>query len=526
MNKRFSLVPENVDLISEIVSEFMKKLHLPRRAIIRGRLTVESVLLSWLEKAPENTKVSLELGKYLMRPYVRLDFEGVKTNPFEENDDEDANYFNKVIANMGLSTNFSYGHGVNYVDIKLPIRNFTMGNTVKILTGIILAFITSGLLKFCAPEYIDIISKEMISPIFNSFIALLSGVAAFMVFFNLLQSILNMGNVGNFSNIGGKVIRYIFGRNVLAAGLGVAVCSFCYEGAAVTKDTGVELVKLFSVAILNMIPSNLVQPFIEANTTQIIFLAIIAGIIILVLGRQVKSIFTFVNDWNAFFMTATEYFCAIFPFIVYLAVTSVLLQGQLSSNFFQIIKILLVVAIIALIYVFADVFLTSRKLGLGVRNYFRQVSPLALLAFSTGNAPACGELWEKICMKIGFNEQFFRYNAPLCQLLTLSGQIVIFISAVAGFREISGLTVTLPDLIVNGFVCVMIAASTAATPGGSIAVMAILATYNNLTEECLMIYIAANLFFDMFITTINMVGSLNNLVCVAHSMEMLGKNEH
>ena len=297
MAKKFLLTPENVDVISEEIFRFMTKLRMPQKSIIRGRLTTETILLSWLEQAPEGTEIFLSMGKQFLRPFVHLYYEGSPINPLEQNtESNDTDFYGKIVSNTGLLTNYQYTNGYNYIDIKLPMAG--LGNTVRILLSIIMAFITSACLFSLTPNYVSVISTEMINPIFNSFINLLSAVAAFMVFFNILHGIINMGNVSNLNNNGMKVLRFVMGRNVFSVILSILVCSLCYNGVELKADLSYAELKHFLITLAGMVPNNLVQPFIDCNTTQIIFLALTSGIIMLVLGQQIKGLFDFIKSWK------------------------------------------------------------------------------------------------------------------------------------------------------------------------------------------------------------------------------------
>ena len=214
MLKNYSLTPENVDIISDIVNQHMVSLRMPQRGVIRGRLTVESVLLNWLSSAPEGTEISLKFGKQFLRPYVRLYFGGTKVNPLENEDDEEGEYYKQIMANAGLAVDYRYRNGYNIVDIKLPMVG--MGSGQMVFISAVDSLATAAWISSFGSEFVNLVSKEMVAPLFNSVVNLLSGIAAFMVFFNVANGILRMGDVDNLNSQGTKVLKFVIGRNVLA----------------------------------------------------------------------------------------------------------------------------------------------------------------------------------------------------------------------------------------------------------------------------------------------------------------------
>lgn len=525
MNKKYLLTAENIDVISEEIASYMEKLKIPQMGIIRGRLTAETLLLAWLEKAPANTEVTLNMGKRFFRPYVQLSFDGEKIDPLESSVDDalanDAlNYFNSVMTNVGLSTTYKFRSGSNIVDIKLPMVN--IGSMGKILIGVLLAFVTSYLLGFAGADFSKVVSTEVVSPLFDMMLSLLSGIATFMIFFSVLSGVCNMGDIATLSNMGLKVLNLVLGRNLIALVLGMVVSTFAFGVVELGGGVDLSVLKTVFQMFIGMVPGSLVKPFIEGNTLQIIFLAVMAGIILLILDQQVKGVIAFVNECNTLFMTAISYFCATIPVIVYLSFTNVLLSGNLGYVI-KVWKPLLVIAIIAVIYIGLDTAYTGWKSGFGIVAHFKNVMPATILALSTGSAPACIPLLDKTCNGLGLDKKFLNFGLPICQILTNTGTVIAFAGVIMGFSEICGVSISIPKLIVSGVAYFIISIAAPPIPGGSISVMAILMSQALLPEYCLAIYIAVNVLLDMLLTSVNIASNVNNLVCAASALNMISK---
>ncbi len=517
MIENYSLTPENVDIISDIVARYMSEYNMPRKDIIRGRLAVETVLLFWIEKAP-GVEVSLVLGKRFLRPYIRLQFDGKMINPLESERDEDFAYYGSVIGNVGLNIGYQYNEGTNYVNIGLPLVN--IGNSGRIFLAILLAFVTGFGLNCFGSNVAAVISEEFMTPVFNSLINLLSAIAAFMIFFNILYGVISMGNVANLNKAGFKLLRLVMGRNSLAIIFGMSVCAVVFDVVELRADFNIFIFKDLFNLLVSIVPNNLIRPFIDGDTLRIIFLAVSTGIILLALGQQTKGIVNFVKEWNVFFSTAINYFCKLVPLVVYLALTSVLMKGNLK-NIWAVWKILLVVALIGFVYLVADTVIAGLRSGIGVRKYIRNMLPMARVALTTGNAAACGTYFEQVCSKIGFDKSFYEYSSVGCQILTSTGTVIVLMTTIMGFQEFCGQSVPMSEFLISGFVYLLIAPSTFAIPGGSISVVALLMSNNFLPDYCLEVYIATNLFFDMLITVVNEVSSVNNLVNSSYVMGMI-----
>ena len=520
MEQNYVLTSENVDVISDVINKYMVQLRMPRKAVIRGRLVVETVLLAWLEKVPEGTEICLTMGKRFFRPYVNLQFAGEKVNPLDISQDEELGYYGELMNNVGLSVGYQYIGDSNFVTINLPMVD--IGNSWKILMAVLLAVATSFVLGQLDNVSLTVVIRHFVEPVFTSVISFLSALAAFMIFFNILSSTISMGDVSNINRNGLKLLRSIIGHNFLAVIIGMIICFFAFDVVELRADlTFFDLEALFKL-LVGIIPDNLVKPFIDGDTLKIIFLAVSAGILLLVMGERGKKIKALVRECNEFFSIAINYFCSMFPLIVYLALTNVLLRGNLQ-HIWAVGKILFVVVIIGAVYLVQDVFLSAVHARMGIKRYVVNLIPMFKVALFTGNAAASGELFDKTCSKIGFVKSFYEYGSLVTQVLTASGTIIVLLCTITGFQEYCGQTISLSEFLVSGLVYVLIAPSTFAIPGGSISVMTILMSQSFLPDFCIIVYIATNLLFDMLITAINQVSCLNNLVCAASALNMISK---
>lgn len=519
MDKKYFLTEKNIDVISDEVASYMEKLNINSTGIIKGRLIVETILLAWLEKVSDsNTKISITMGKNFLRPYICLQYSGEKINPLAVSADDDLNYYKNILNRADLSVNYSYNNGANSVKIDLPM--VTLSNTWKILIAIISAIITTYGLRLLNNDVAIILANKFVSPLLTSMINFLSAIAAFVIFFNILGGVLNMGNVKDFNKVGFRLLRFIIGHNFFAIVIGMTICFFAFDVVELQSDFSFyDLEALFDLFV-GIFPNNLIRPFIDGDTLKIIFLAISFGVVLLVSGNQTNGIVVAIKNCNDFFSRTINYFCALSPVIIYLALADVLLRGNLQ-NIWSVGKIILVVIIISFVYLLQDVFLSGVHSQIGIKNYLFNLWPIFKIGLITGNAAVSGELFEKTCKKISFDKSFYEYGSFASQVLTQTGTVIVLMCTVMGFKEYCGQTMTISEFIVSGIVYLLIAPSTFSVPGGSISIVALLLSQNFLPDFCINVYIATNLIFDMLITSINAVCSVNNLVGSAWLLDML-----
>lgn len=83
--------------------------------------------------------------------------------------------------------------------------------------------------------------------------------------------------------------------------------------------------------IVNIVPSNLVKPFVESDTLQIIFLAVLLGIAVGMIGRYTKVLMEVFEACNELFLTVTTLISKLIPAVVFAAVFLMIIQTGTDS---------------------------------------------------------------------------------------------------------------------------------------------------------------------------------------------------
>ena len=165
------------------------------------------------------------------------------------------------------------------------------------------------------PENIRLVfSEQLISPIFNTFMGLLSAIAGPMIFLSVTWGIYSIGDTTTLGRIGKKMItRFLVMQFILSViALILFVPFFTIEKTADSSFAFSELFQMF----LDIIPSNFFTPFTEGNPLQIIFVAVIIGLAMLILGNKTTTAASFVEQSN---------------FIVQLIMETIQLQKELIT---------------------------------------------------------------------------------------------------------------------------------------------------------------------------------------------------
>ena len=174
--------------------------------------------------------------------------------------------------------------------LSLPIKIF-IGMALGIIAGLIFAFAHLG-------EF----TKEWIKPIGTIYVNLLKFLVVPVVLFSIADGVISLNDLKRVGSVGLKTFVYYMATTALAVVIGLALVNI-FKGAftplpsadieALTYEAK-EAPSVMQV-IVNIFPSNLVQPMVTSDMLPIIVIAIFLGAGCLAAGEKGAKIADLIN---------------------------------------------------------------------------------------------------------------------------------------------------------------------------------------------------------------------------------------
>lgn len=293
--EKFLLHASEIDRFSQLTVHLLQQMKINPRDILRFRLSMENVMEIWMHELGENTNCTFTSGSKFGRTYILLSAEGKVVNPNEYQDELTSIISNgsSLLTTLGLFLEYHYEDGKNFLKLTLPKKQ--TGQLKPVILSILLGILCGAVLSFGLPDVGNMVQTWFVSPIFNTFMNILTLIAGPMIFLAVYCGIYEMGDAATFGKIGKSlIIRFTsFAFLILiAASLMVSWLFISFSGK--NHVSGSAIMDLYQM-VLNIIPGNIISPFQTGNALQIIFLACICGAGTLVLGDSVSR-----NGKNSF----------------------------------------------------------------------------------------------------------------------------------------------------------------------------------------------------------------------------------
>ena len=361
----------------------------------------------------------------------------------------------------------------------------------------------------------------IVTPLFNALMGILQTLAGPMIFLSVCCGIVNIGDVQTLGRIGKTVLFRFLAAVYLLTGI-TAVCVvwlFRPDNGAAAGGAGAAA-QIYTM-LLDIIPGDIVTPFLEGNSLQIIFLAVCVGLTMLVLGEKVSAVRTFVEQINLTIQAMMEVVSRFIPAFTFVSLLSLLLSDALSGLSGMVKGVLLgVVACVAwpILYALA----VSLRLKIRFSTLVTKELPAYLIALATASSSAALSTNLETCERwLGISGRIGNFAVPLGQVVFKTGGAVGFLLLAVGLGEFYGVSMPLSWVFTGVLVAVLVAIAAPPIPGGYLSGYTVLLAQLGIPEEAIALAIAGNVILDFFMTSCGIACLQSELTLTAHRLGML-----
>lgn len=519
IKQEYMLTAENIDLMSEYIQDFLHGLKMNEENILRIRLSVEEMLLKWQDHFGEECTCILAAGIRLGRPHLTLSVRGEEFDPSEESEEEIENWANRMLAHMGLSPSFSYQKGVNRIQLLL---NRKRGNPViTILIAIGLALLFGMLGQFLPRPVITSINDLVLDSVYNAFLGLLTTIAGPMIFLSVVWGIYGIGDLASFGKFGKSMFLQLLLMLVLVTtlvmGVSVPFYSLAFGGDSMSGQGGEGLMQM----VIQILPRNMIQPFLDGNSLQIIVIAIAVGVAMLVLGNQARELSKVVDQLNQIIQYLMGQIGKLLPVFVFVILLQRIWSGSLSEMLTA-WKLFLGVILFGICMLTAELFSTSVRLKVKIRVLIKKMLPTFLIALTTSSSSAAFSTNLVCCeKKLGISEKITKFGIPLGTVVYMPFSCIMFICVSCYTAKINGIYISPIWLVMAVLIIVILSVALPPVPGGALTSYTILFLQLGLPQEALAVVLTADVLLECFITAGDVASLQLQLLILAHRMGVL-----
>ena len=506
-----ALSPALVDKFSDLVAEQLKTTKLSGKNIMRFRLSLETAMGVWLRGIATGAPCVFNSRKRFGRVVISVSCEGPRLDPREQGDEDFGELSDlTMLQSLGLSMSYSYENGINQISF-MPPSGVVM-QLAPVLGALILGFGAALLIKYLFPGAAEGIYTQAVSPVFNTLMNAMKAVAGPLIFLAVLSGIYSIGDMSVLGKIGKKLI----GRFLLMTYfcmLIVLVPLLCLVDVSTGAGSGTgSAVGSIVDMVLQIVPGDIVSPFLNGNTMQIIFIAAVCGMALLVLGKKAAPLCEVAELIYSVVQLIMEAISKLVPFFVFVSI----LGFGLSNNVSDLSGFLLPLAVIVGGFIlFAVVYYGIRiklTLGLSPAKLFKKLLPTFMIAVTTASSTAAFSTNMDTCEKeLGISPTLTKFGIPLGQVMYMPMAAVEFLAISMILAQQFGVAITPLWIVTAVLISGIFAVAAPPIPGGSLSIWTMMFLQLDIPAEALAIAVGLSTLTDYIATA-------GNLACLQEEL--------
>lgn len=546
IRQKFDATEIGVSEACSFVEQVLSGYKLEKKSITRTELALEESALKLIAAKNAGNTFEVTIKKRIFQYTVELECSGEeiefydknfiagKVNYNAENIHTEEAIRNIVINVLGKFLNYSHKRAFNRVIIE--VQKVERSLLVLTIWGLIFAIIAGLILKNFAPESIQtMLCTNLFTPLTTIFMNALKMMVVPVVFFSIITSISQFGDVSEFGKIGGKIIGFFIVSTIISAIIAIFTFNIISPGeygsyaqsSSVTLDdsikNNVEVTKnSVSVVntIVNIVPNNIIKPYSNSDILQIIFIASLLGVSINLIGDYSIILKNFLEACNQLFMKTTTLIIQLIPLAVFSSITELILKTSINALLSLIGFVLCVLTAFVIIYLLY-LFLIWFWARLNPIIFLKKFSSVMLRAFSLGSSSAVIPDNLDSCKKMGVSEKISSFSIPLGSTINMNGTCIYMVIAVLFLGKLCGMTFDMSNYLTIIFSSLMLSVGCPAIPGASLVCMAVLLLQFGIPAESITIIMGIDSIGNMFRTVFNVSGDAVCTLIVAKQENLL-----
>lgn len=519
--REFILSPQGIDDISQLFNDSLETVGTDRKDILRLRLSLEELLSIWMETLIPDSPCLFQSGKHLGKSFIKISVPGPQIDPYDEKTPEDFLH-TRLMDQAGLNFQYQYIKGSNCLIIN-PSGKLRISQGQRLFIALA-GGILCGMAGLQLPAEVQKMILSVCQPLTDTFLHFMGAVSSLLIFFAICCGITGIGDSASAGKIGKKVVGHMFASLFVVSAAAFIVSLLIFPVSSEnTAGFGASFEDLYSM-LLNIVPGDLISPFQEGNSLQIIFLGAVTGITLLILGDRVNSARTVIEQLNEVPMYVITILSSLIPFYIFFSMINLIFSGllqQIGSLFKGIIFIVFSDILIMVLFVAVIIL----KYHLKPSDYIKKLLPTFLIGLTTASSTAAFSTNLETCKKqLGINDNFADFIIPLGQVILKITGITVFVGISFSLAETQGLSLSFGSMLSAVITCTLLSIATPPINGAAMSSYIILLRQLGISSSSLAIALAIDSIVDYIATSTNLVCLQSNIIWMADKTGMLDQS--
>ncbi|MBR5572165.1 MAG: dicarboxylate/amino acid:cation symporter [Oscillospiraceae bacterium] len=387
--------------------------------------------------------------------------------------------------------------------------------TLQIVIGLVLGVFAGLLLQNNAA-----FANGYIKPFGTIYLNLIKTIVVPVVLLSIIQGIISLEDVKKVGSIGVRTVAYYMCTTALAVTIGLLFANLMNVGAGYVLPGGelsyeASAAPGFMTTLVNIFPSNIIQPLANATMLQVIVIAILFGFGIILAGEKGEIASRVVESFAEVSFKIMGMIISLSAIGVFALICPVVAENG-PKVLLPLLKVILV-AYTAYIIHMVVIYSSTVKVfaGMSPLHFFKGMSQAMIFAFSSassvGALPFNLEATEK---KLGVRKEIASFVLPLGATINMDGTAIYQGVCAIFIAQIFGIDLSISQQITIILTATLASIGTAGVPGSGMIMLAMVLQSVGLPVEGIALVAGIDRILDMGRTVVNITGDAACSVCV------------
>jgi Na+/H+-dicarboxylate symporter len=344
---------------------------------------------------------------------------------------------------------------------------------------------------------------ELVSEVF---VRLLKLISLPMISLSLLATISSVGE-NSLSRLGKRIVSYTVLTTTIAASIALILYETIKPVLLVSKDATQSVASSISYfdELLKVIPSNLLQPFLEGNVVSIMLLSLLIGVGVAKLPNEQRlPIHQLLQSLFQMMMQITRWIVGLMPIAIWGFMTSFVVEVSQGLSYTKLGWYLTTILSANLIQAIIILPLFLWWHGVSPKQAFIKMLPALSFAFfsksSTAAMPTAIDCAER---ELNVDSKVARFSFPLCTSINMNACAAFILITVLFIAQSQGMVFSLSDKLTWIMIATVAAIGNAGVPMGCFFIASALLSTMNLPLTLMGVILPFYALLDMLESAIN-----------------------
>ena len=394
-------------------------------------------------------------------------------------------------------------------------KKFKVSLPFLIMLGMVLG-ILGGIPFQKNPEF----AVEYIKPFGTLFLNLIKMIVVPVVLCSIISGVISMKDIKKVGSVGLKSVSFYLVTTAVAVTLGMVFANVSKVGTGfnlATEALTFESVETpsFMDTLLNIFPSNAVEPLVSATMLQVIVLALFFGFGIILAGEKGEPLGRLIDSMTDVCLQIMGIIIKLSPVGVFALLLPVVAENG-PSVLLPLLKLIIVIYL-AYIFHMAVVFsfTTKTMARMSPLAFFKGMLPAMTMAFSSSSSVGALPLNIECSQKLGAKKEITSFVLPLGATINMNGTSIYQGVCAIFIANVFGIHLTLTQQIMVVLTATLASVGTAGVPGSGVIMLSMVLQSAGLPLEGIALIAGIDRILDMGRTVVNITGDANCAICIS-----------